>query len=264
MKKLAFSVVLAVLGAACGGSVDGGPGAGGGGAGGGAGGAGGGAGGGGGSAPEGCPWAHGTLSIEIAPFQGDPPSCDVMDEMPVVWTATGAVVQVDAQSLVIDECPADGNCAPMLTTVTVQGNDLALSVPLGAFVKVTHTQIRAFYGCTDSVIIENVPSFGGLTNPASTEDRVYLAGADGEIASFDGVPFDVGRVLLDCPESAEPGCGYYEPGLYGLQAGSTLVLMGETTTIDAGGRSFAFRNLRSYQTSACDAYWDWAYWIVEQ
>jgi hypothetical protein len=28
-----------------------------------------------------------------------------------------------------------------------------------------------------------------------------------------------------------------------------------------GGDTFTVRNLRSYQTKACDDYWNWAYWI---
>jgi hypothetical protein len=41
----------------------------------------------------------------------------------------------------------------------------------------------------------------------------------------------------------------------------TRVYMGETVTWNSAGTNFTVRNLRSFQTSICDDYWNWAYTI---
>jgi len=211
-----------------------------------------------------CDLSMGQLATSIMAYNGPPPACAMMGPQgpPVIWTGTGAVTKSDAGTLVIDQCSPVANCMPLLTTVTVKGDALALSVPIGAYVKVSYALDPAWGFCTERMLIENVPAWDGVPNPVSASNRIYLTGAEGEIGTFDSVPFVVAQQALGC--STEKGCGGIPPDTYVLFTAGTQIGMGQTRTITAKGRSFAFHNLRSYQTSACDDYWNWAFWAVEE
>jgi hypothetical protein len=211
-----------------------------------------------------CTRTNGHLEIVVTPFDGNPPTCTIMGE-PTLWTAIGEVKKSDSATgeLVIDQCSPDGNCTPMLTTLAVSGDALELDIPIGAFVEISYTVTPVFFFCIHRILIQNVPTWGGLTNPISTSDRFYLIGAEGETGVFESVPFSVGQTRLAC-STEEISCGGLEPGDYTLVVGDKQIGMGKTETFAAGARNFSLHNLRSYQTEWCDDYWNWAFWATEQ
>ena len=115
--------------------------------------------------------------------------------------------------------------------------------------------------CTERILIENVPAWDGVPNPISSSNRIYMVGAQGNLATFDAVPFGVDREGLGC--SVEAGCGGLKPDTYVLTAAGAKIQMAQTKAITAAGRDFALHNLRSYQTGNCDDYWNWGFWAVE-
>src|SRR5262249_12134479 len=156
------------------------------------------------------------------------------------------VVSFDAGALVIDQCSPGADCPSFLTTVTIAADALAPSFPIGAYVKVSYGLDPAWMSCTQRILIENVPSWDGAPNPVSASNRIYLVGADGDLGTFDDVPFAVGSAPLGC--STDAGCGGIAPDTYALTATGTQIGMGQTKTISASGRSFALHDLRSYQS----------------
>jgi hypothetical protein len=144
-----------------------------------------------------------------------------------VWEQTGSVVKSEAGAFVIDTCPPNADCMASFTTVTVQASGLSLTLPMGAFVKVKLELAPAWGSCTTRVSIRNVPSWGGVQNPAGTSQMFYLLGVD-------GVPGDPG----------------------------TVVGMGQSKVLSTPLQPMLVHDLRSYESGACDDYWNWAWWAT--
>ena len=178
----------------------------------------------------------------------------------------GQVVELLENGIVLDSCPPNADCIPMLNFLSFWALDLYNPVPFGAFVRVS-VQVDQPWGCTHQLMIENLPSWGGLPNPVYPGEMLYLAAADGAPAALPGAPFEISPVALGCFPNAEPNCGYEED--YALRFSSPFgepidVYMGELWDWYLQSSDLQYllvRNLRSYETGWCDDYWNWGYWV---
>jgi len=182
-------------------------------------------------------------------------------------TFTGTITGGDASSLVIDTCDPNQGCASgsdgsARIEITAPGLDLS-GIPR---IKVeVRWQTRSFHGCHQTIEITSVdpaadPASGSPTGP------LLLAVADGGDPLPDS-PYQVERVPLGC--YSDRGCGGPAPDDYAFDfavsdmgAEKLRVYMGQTVPWEASGKSYEVRNLRSFQSNACDDYWNFAYYIV--
>lgn len=262
--KLGALAVLVSCLAACGSSVEHARG-GGGTAGTGAGGAGGIGGSGGAGGALGCDQTNDRVAVKIKP-QSDPAVVCVMNQA-TIWEATGAIVQSDDSSFQFDLCPPNANCMANIASVTYDGPGLHLQIPQGTFVHVKYELAPTWGSCTERLTVMNVPTWGGLENPVTTQSVVWLASNEGLVEAAPEVGFKVSAVPLGCIN--ESGCGPVPPDSYALEfampAGdNTLVGMGQTTTVSTNNQALRVRNLRSFQPFSCDNDWNWGWWAMNE
>jgi hypothetical protein len=207
------------------------------------------------------------LDVTIEPdnaFTG--PTCSPADATPTVWQQTGQVVKTSKNTFVLDTCPPNADCIAMLTTVSIDAQGLELWLPQDAYVSLKYELMPAWGGCTTRITIQNEPTWGGLPNPVSGGTDLYLVGTDGVVDHPDA-PFDVTEIPLGCVNEG-PGCGGPTPDDYALDfsvgpgAPPNLVGMGTTVIMDTPQQPFWVHNLRSYQSGACDDYWNWAWYAA--
>jgi hypothetical protein len=180
-------------------------------------------------------------------------SMDAAVTPPRSWI--GRVTASDATSLTValaDTCDGDAACAPRLLRIEAQAPGLDLT----AFPR-EEVQVRAsvtrFRACQQALEI------------TTTAGRLLLVVVDGAGPFDTGSPYGVERIRLGC--SSEKGCGSVPPDDYALEfTGLTgppplRVHMGETGPGTNGESSLRVRNLRSFQSEACDDYWNFAYTI---
>jgi hypothetical protein len=165
-------------------------------------------------------------------------------------TWAGQVTGSDATTLVVDVCGGDGGCDPLGLRIEVRAPGIDLRGFPHVPVQVT-ASFRRFFGCQQALHITTVTG------------QLLLAVVDGGGPA--GAPYSVDRVRLGC--SSEKGCGSVPPDDYALDFSSEAapaplrVYMGETVPWTLGGRAHRVRNLRSFQSTACDDYWNFAYTI---
>lgn len=131
-----------------------------------------------------------------------------------------------------------------------------------------------------AVDVGAAPTDGGGPRPDSGSEvpvrpagpRLYLALGDGSTeVLYDGVA--INRIRTGCGiPGGGPSCGPIVPDLYQLQfahaqrVGGPEVPMGASSEwvipINGGTQNLRVRNLRSFETGACDDYWNWAWWIA--
>lgn len=274
--KLGALAVLVSCLAACGSSVEHARGGGGtagtgtGGAGGigdsgGAGGAGGIGGSGGAGGGLGCDQTNDHMVVKINPPNDPPPSCVLYQA--TVWGATGAIVQSDDSGFQFDACPPNADCMASIASVTYDAPGLHLQIPQGTFVHVKYELAPTWGSCTERLTVMNIPTWGGLENPVTTQSMVWLASNEGLVEAAPEVGFKVNAVRLGCIN--ESGCGPVPPDSYALEfalsvGDSALVGMGQTTTIWANNQALRVRNLRSFQPFSCDNDWNWGWWATNE
>jgi hypothetical protein len=197
---LAIAGLLAPLGA-CGSEASTGNGAGGGG---------GGAGGYGAGGAQQCPWTTEGTAIHLTLSNGQQSyGCD---KSSLEVNLKGVVRNVAADTIVVDSCHPNANCAPVETLITLLGTDLSISIPDGTFVQV------GLYGqppnitdpCMLHVIVLNLPVWEGTPNPTSDRTFLWLAHHNGFDAPYalPVDPYQTERELACEGESLEI------PGLY--------------------------------------------------
>jgi hypothetical protein len=161
----------------------------------------------------------------------------------VVTASTEATLVVD-----VDQCETDGGCEPLRIEAHAPGLDLRGFPHVAVQVSAS---FRRFFGCTQSLEIRT-----------ASGQQLLLAVVDGG-GPISGSLYSVDRVRLGC--SSELGCGNVPPDDYAFEFNSgsvsARVYMGETTTMTFGSTPLRVRNLRSYQGTACDDYWNFAYTI---
>jgi hypothetical protein len=183
---------------------------------------------------------------------------------PVEWTGKVAASGSSSVSVLLP-CSGseDAGCVPGNLRVEVTAPDLDLTRFPKVWVRVRAAASR-FYACQQALEITTADPLDGsaASEPAG---RLLLAVNDGG-GALAGAPFKVDRVPLGC--SSERGCGSPAPDDYAFDFKSATgdgpavrVSMGESATWTNAGTSFTVRNLRSFQSVACDDYWNWAYTI---
>jgi hypothetical protein len=178
-------------------------------------------------------------------------------------TFTGKIKSGSAGQLVMDLCERGQSCVADGLRVEVEAPGLDLTNVPHVWAELNF-QAHFFFYCQLSlqIITANPPDDSPPDGPAG---RLLLAVVDGGGTLTDS-PYLVERVRLGC--SSARGCGSPAPDEYAFQfsaaAGSPplRVHMGETATWMNDGMTFAIRNLRSFQGTVCDDYWNFAYFIA--
>ncbi|XXX82349.1 hypothetical protein WMF30_26695 [Sorangium sp. So ce134] len=241
----------------------------------------GGSGGGGGNGGDGadCPLpAQDSLTWSLTTLEGDtlPPAepADGAGEPPVELSIQGRIVSSSVGAITLDVCPPDADCVPSLTTLTLAARGLPdVLVPEGVLVELRFQSQHGTNGYTDFTAmhftLENLPEWGGLSNPVAADDRIWLAAHDRFVtggpnaltAAFD--PFLVER--LDVCFSTHAGNPVYamQLSMPGSAPSSVTLGAGEDAAIHvtgAHGGDYVFRNLRSFEYLHPSH--EFAYWLA--
>ena len=212
--------------------------------------------------PDGSPQSCGTK------FPTDGGSTVPYWPAPITKQISGWVTGVSGTELSVDTCQIGTGCSPNVYHFAVAAPGLPLTVPIGRLVSVWWWLYYGGWSCGQMLVISDSTS--------GTVARVWLAGSDSVVNQAFPAPFSVARQELFCnpsPSMAQGCGGDVPPDDYAFQftpqsANPPLVLAtGETGTMDLTVGSgelqhLTVHNLRSYQTLACDDYWNWAWWAV--
>ena len=220
-----------------------------------------------------------TLSCGTAALNGG-----FLTSPPRTWV--GRVTGSDAHSISVSVCaPGAGNddagaadadgsdagtvdagCAPSVLRIdaVAPGLDLTRFPLVSVRVKAA---VSYFWACQRSLEITTADPIDGST-PSGPAGQLLLAVVDGDGIAFDDSPYNVVHVRLGCAPG--PTCNgealgaddyAFEFSRLGDSAAPAHVYMGETVIWKTAAADFTVQNLRSFQTSNCDDYWNWAYTI---
>lgn len=210
----------------------------------------------------------GHFSMEVWTPDNHVWGCADQDTQTGTLSFDAAVVKSGGNALSVDACSPAADCLPQIFNLTFDAEGLYVDVPVGAFVHV-EVAVDVPWGCSHRLSITALPNWAGEPSPVPAGHTLYLAAADGTVAPPAGAPFIVTPIKLDCP-GYPSGCGGgVEPGQYALRFSSiddpsagVLVETGELKNISLVETWAAVKNLRSFESGACDDYWNWAYWVV--
>ena len=217
-----------------------------------------------------CGETHDIVAVTIDSQFAPGPVCPDSGGSPnVVWQHTGRVVKSANNTFVMDTCPPNADCIQMFTTVTVKAEGLDLNIPVGTLVDVREELNKVWMVCSTQLSIRNVANWGGEQNPVwSNDNGWWLLATDRTATPPKESPLSVSVADIGCYLNT-PGCGGAQaPGDYALlfdvgpgQPG-VMVGMGQVEWIYNGIQDFMVRNQRSYQSGACDDYWNWSWWAM--
>ena len=180
------------------------------------------------------------------------------------------VTAADSTTLELSTCPKGKKCGDTLQLLVV-AQDLSVPLFVGAFVRVDAAVFNTGEGCAEQLMVRNLPTFNGLVNPVSSAPVLWLAGAEGTLATSSDDLFHVDDVE-GCGQSLP---GYGDDALAFTFAGSEVprpltLPMGASyvTQVTYPGAAAAdallVRNLRSFHAPGAppgDAR-EFAYWIT--
>ena len=181
----------------------------------------------------------------------------------------GQIVQVTGDGFMLDSCPPNADCIPMLSRFSMPGSYPFL--PMGSYVTV-YFEVQQPWGCYQRILINSLPVWGGEPNPNGGGKDMIFAAADGTIETFPASPFSIDKFGLNCMPG-EPSCGGITPDDYVLKftelatGNHVEVPMGETASWTWTSQQpgyWGVQNLRSYESGYCDDSWNWAYRITMQ
>lgn len=226
-----------------------------------------------GGAGGGCGQTHEYFDFRLETWDGIGVSCGLsMPGGSQLFTLQGQVLEVGADYMVIDSCPPDADCAPMLNYLYVSSPGLVLQTPLGVFVDLT-IQIDYPFGCAQTLLLLNLPEWGGVFNMEWPVPNLWLAGSEGSTTTLEGSPFRIDTMGLGCFPDPEPSpCGVpenyalrFKEELGGDEPGP-LLYMGESMLWPVSDKgqyvNWQVRNLKSFETGYCDDYWNWGYYVA--
>lgn len=180
----------------------------------------------------------------------------------------GVVLSTWSEGFSIDTCPPNMDCGVSLVfDVWISAPDLWFDTFEGQFVQLD-VLIDYPWGCSQTLMVRNLPEWNGAASPAGPEAFLVVAGSDGHPYALDGSPFTVSPQALGCV-GIDQGCGIEDDYLLEFYDayGPVPVYQGETRPLELGLPSGAMqpalaRNLRSFETGWCDDYWNWGYWVA--
>lgn len=188
-----------------------------------------------------------------------------------VFQLQGEMTQLSSTEFQIDSCPPNADCAPTLSILTIESPGFEHYLPTATYVDLT-VEIDFPFGCSQTLLVKNLPEWGGLPSPGGDQPTLLFAGSEGSPGAPAGAPFAIEAVPLGCyPDDPGDVCGKPEdyaltfhvlddPGLPAL-----TMFMGELgvwEVTDSGVPViWAARNLKSFETGWCDDYWNWAWWV---
>lgn len=228
-----------------------------------------------GSGVEGCDLTNERATIEFVDRDGTRDGCASAsgpDASASPREIDGQITAVTLDGFSLDTCPPNADCAPSTVRFVADapGIELARALPVGAYVRVRWS-ITRFFACQASLEVDSLATWGTVPNPVAGLPGLLLAVADGA-KQLDGAPFVVDRELLECGVDAGAGCGSVTPGAYRFTftpanaEGPVLhVPMGAVVPWPAlapGAGTWDVKNLRSYQSTACDDYWNFAWFVA--
>jgi hypothetical protein len=185
-----------------------------------------------------------------------------------VVTAVATTDGGAGRAVALDTCAGDG-CGPSNVVFDVTG-PVTFDIPVGAYVEAEYSLEQPF-GCTQFLRLSNLPEWNGKKNPISDSSKLYVIASDGlRIPNKELAPVGVSTELLPlgCVVDAGPSCS---PGatvddyVFRFSRANEpplTVAMGQTRPWTIGGQEVLVKNLRSYQTTWCDDYWNWAFTFV--
>jgi hypothetical protein len=214
-----------------------------------------------------CPHTTDTLSLELTMPDGTTLACgqstDKIEIAAVVLASTPT-------SLSLDLCPPNYGCPMMKASLEVHAAGLSIGIPTGALLSI---QIDVWTppggGCMQAVLVQNLPTWSGVPNPASTESFLWFTGTDGGATTFYEAPFSV-TAMPDCND--EPGAPYENQELTFTSAMMPPSPTPPQVTVPMGAsavwtvapqETWVVHNLRSFTTapSPPGGYQDIAFWI---
>lgn len=164
----------------------------------------------------------------------DPTACDA--ETPPL-RFDGTVHYVDGV-LNVDVCPPNADCATSDYAISIGGPAFALdaapalgaAIPAGTFVSVVWDY------CHGNLLVRNLPSFGGATNPVATHESLWLAVATTAPVDAFAEPADYAGLAFDSTQSqCTEGVTGHPNGLFKLDVKSTDT--GEHVVVEKGERA---------------------------
>jgi hypothetical protein len=177
-----------------------------------------------------------------------------------LFELNGQVIESGPGRLVIDSCPPNADCAPLLNQLEYEAPGLSLVIPYGTLLQVT-VRVDQPMGCSHELLILNLPEWGGLPNPVLGNRHLWLAGSDGIVASLPDSPFTVESVPLGC--TGDPNADDHLLHFVRPSTGNVLdVYMGQTVGWAWEDEYVTVRNLRSFETGQVDDYWNWGFFVV--
>jgi hypothetical protein len=145
----------------------------------------------------------------------------------------GRVTRVEADRFVVDTCEPATTCTGGEITYVFHGTTPPIGMPVGTFVRVEHRQDEP-WNCSEALLVTNLASFGGATNPTRGDAIVWLAIANAIVAPADA-PFQVRTAKVSCPFSSGDVYAIEFARTDGSEA--TEVTMGDDEVWDPPGAS---------------------------
>ena len=186
---------------------------------------------------------------------------DMFGAPPTVFR--GKIVSAEADTVVLDLCEVSQPCIPNGLRIVVDAPGSICGRCPTSWAK-SAASAGQLPGLSPGARVHDCRPLRWLPL-VEAPGQLLLAVSDGR-EPITGAPYEMKRVRLGC--SSEQGCGAVAPDEYffevsaSVSAPPSVVYMGQTLDWQGVGRRFAVRNLRSFQSTACDDYWNFAYYIA--
>jgi hypothetical protein len=192
-----------------------------------------------------CSPGEGSFDFQLKTFDNVMIGCGVAPGATNSVTLKGQVtIALDLASFTLDSCSPAADCAsPKLSEL--RGNALT-QVRIGDYVEIeASSESSASGSCSHKLLVRNLPSWDGVSNPRDSSQRVLLAGVDGTVSPIESTPFTAKATKL---------CGYdvnapVDALQFTDEAGTIEVMPGDTVALPQTANSpSAIKNLRSGPT----------------
>jgi hypothetical protein len=212
-----------------------------------------------------------SVAMDCAAMRGTPGGT------PPITTRTAAVVDVvddaSGSTVRLDFCSPAADCVPLIGSLRVRAPGFNLGEAPTGLRPGQYVQIRSratwSWGCTMQVEVSNAPTWDRMPNPVRHDSALLAAAASGEGTTLPGAPFELTRLSVGC-RTMGSNCGGGPPELFALSAqghcntcvtdpAPVTIHQGRTEMVSINANTYAVRNHRSFNTGACDDYWNYAW-----